>query len=112
MPTPKSVVLALVLWLFLGGLGIHRFYLNRRHALTILLLTLAALSSPRSASASCSSSPSSSGSSSTSSESRVGSASTMPSSPMADLRLPRDLYERIVPPEHLDLYDRYDTGAL
>ena len=41
MPTPKSVVLALVLWLFLGGLGIHRFYLNRRHALTILLLTLA-----------------------------------------------------------------------
>ena len=41
MPTPKSVVLALVLWLFLGGLGIHRFYLNRPHALTILLLTLA-----------------------------------------------------------------------
>ena len=41
MPTPKSVVLALGLWLFLGGLGIHRFYLSRRHALTILLLTLA-----------------------------------------------------------------------
>ena len=37
MPTPKSVVL----WLFLDGLGIHRFYLNRRHGLTILLLTLA-----------------------------------------------------------------------
>ena len=35
MPTPKSVVLALGLWLFLGGLGIHRFYLSRRHALTL-----------------------------------------------------------------------------
>ena len=39
-PAPKSMGLAFVLWLFLGGLGIHRFYLNRRHALTILILTL------------------------------------------------------------------------
>ena len=38
--SPKSMVLAFVLWLFLGGLGVHRFYLNRRHGLTILLLAL------------------------------------------------------------------------
>ena len=40
-PAPKSLVLALVLWFFLGGLGIHRFYLRRRHAWTILILTVA-----------------------------------------------------------------------
>ena len=38
--SPKSMVLAFVFWLFLGGLGVHRFYLNRRHGLTILILAL------------------------------------------------------------------------
>ena len=40
-PTPKSLVLAFVLWFFLGGLGMHRFYLRRRHAWTILVLSIA-----------------------------------------------------------------------
>ena len=40
-PAPKSLVLAFALWLFLGGLGMHRFYLRRRHAWTILVLSIA-----------------------------------------------------------------------
>ena len=41
MPSaPKSLVLAFVLWFFLGGLGMHRFYLRRGHAWTILVLTI------------------------------------------------------------------------
>lgn len=38
---PKSVGVAFALWFFLGMLGIHRFYLNRPHAKTILILTIA-----------------------------------------------------------------------
>lgn len=40
-PAPKSLVLAFVLWFFLGGLGMHRFYLCRRRAWTILVLMIA-----------------------------------------------------------------------
>lgn len=39
--TPKSVGLAYVLWFFLGGLGIHRFYLGRTGSgVGMLLLNL------------------------------------------------------------------------
>ena len=38
---PKSLAAAVLLWLFLGGLGAHhRFYLSRRHAITILILSV------------------------------------------------------------------------
>ena len=37
---PKSLPAAVLLWLFLGGLGAHRFYLRRPHAITILLLSV------------------------------------------------------------------------
>lgn len=37
---PKSLAAAVLLWLFLGGLGAHRFYLRRRHAITILVLSV------------------------------------------------------------------------
>ena len=40
---PKSTGMALVLWLCFGGLGIHRFYLKRPHAKTMLILTLVGL---------------------------------------------------------------------
>ena len=40
---PKSTGVALVLWLCFGGLGIHRFYLKRPHAKTMLILTLVGL---------------------------------------------------------------------
>lgn len=37
----RSKVIALLLWLFLGGLGIHNFYLSRKGiAITQLVLTL------------------------------------------------------------------------
>ena len=37
---PKSLAVAVLLWLFLGGLGAHRFYLRRRRAVTILILSV------------------------------------------------------------------------
>ena len=37
----KSVGVALVFWFFLGTFGGHRFYLNRPHARTMLILALA-----------------------------------------------------------------------
>ncbi|MCI0183058.1 TM2 domain-containing protein [Sulfoacidibacillus ferrooxidans] len=38
---PKSMILAYILWFFLGSLGVHRFYLGRvKSGLAILLLTL------------------------------------------------------------------------
>jgi TM2 domain-containing membrane protein YozV len=39
----KSPLIAWMLWLFLGVLGIHRFYLNRPHAVTMLILYLVGL---------------------------------------------------------------------
>lgn len=36
----KSLPVAVLLWLFLGGLGAHRSYLHRRHAMTMFLLTV------------------------------------------------------------------------
>ena len=36
----KSLGTAVVLWLFLGGFGAHRFYLNRKHGATMLTLWL------------------------------------------------------------------------
>ena len=37
---PKSTGAALVFWFFLGTFGAHRFYLNRPHAKTMLILSL------------------------------------------------------------------------
>lgn len=37
--TPRSLNVAFFCWLLLGGLGAHRFYLRRPHALTILILS-------------------------------------------------------------------------
>lgn len=38
---PKSIVVAYVLWFFLGQLGIHRFYLGRKgSAIAMLILTI------------------------------------------------------------------------
>jgi len=37
--TPRSLDVAFFCWLLLGGLGAHRFYLRRPHALTILILS-------------------------------------------------------------------------
>jgi TM2 domain-containing membrane protein YozV len=34
----KSPVVAYLLWFFLGQLGIHRFFLNKPHAVTMLVL--------------------------------------------------------------------------
>ncbi len=42
--TPKSMDAAFFCWLFLGGFGLHRFYLRRRHAKTMLGLGLATVS--------------------------------------------------------------------
>lgn len=39
----KSPLIAWLLWLFLGVLGIHRFYLNKPHAVTMLILYLAGI---------------------------------------------------------------------
>ncbi len=38
--TPKSLAVAVLLWLFLAGFGAHRFYLHRPHAVTMLLVTI------------------------------------------------------------------------
>lgn len=34
----KSPVVAYMLWLFLGHFGVHRFFLGRKHAVTMLVL--------------------------------------------------------------------------
>ncbi len=39
---PKSVAIAYLLWFFLGGFGIHRFYLRKpQTAVIMLILTVA-----------------------------------------------------------------------
>ena len=36
----KSMLCAIILWLFLGGIGAHRFYLGRNNSAVVMLLCL------------------------------------------------------------------------